>query len=215
MNSRTTAARAGQAELPPTRDEMPELELSDEDILDAMREIPGYLDITTDDFRTLYHHAHRHALARLFEGVIAGRLMHTGIVPLERAQGLDAAVEQMARQGLKSLPVTDPERRVLGILSETDVLRAVGAKDIIDLLDRLSHQDRGAIESMRTTQVGEVMTSPALTLPQGAGFGAIMAVFATHGGRSTPVVDAEGRLSGLLLRRDVLSACHLDAVPWI
>lgn len=34
------AVRAGE-------DDVPELELSDEDILDAMREIPGYLDIST------------------------------------------------------------------------------------------------------------------------------------------------------------------------
>ena len=36
-------------------DEVPELELSDEDILDAMRHIPGYIDITTEDFRLIYH----------------------------------------------------------------------------------------------------------------------------------------------------------------
>lgn len=42
-----------------------ELELSDEDILDAMRHVPGYLDISTEDFRTIYHLAWRHAVERL------------------------------------------------------------------------------------------------------------------------------------------------------
>lgn len=42
-----------------------ELELSDEDILDALSHVSGYLDITTEDFRTVYHLAWRHALARL------------------------------------------------------------------------------------------------------------------------------------------------------
>lgn len=42
-----------------------ELELSDEDILDAMQHIPGYLDISTEDFRIIYHLAWQHALARL------------------------------------------------------------------------------------------------------------------------------------------------------
>lgn len=42
-----------------------ELELSDEDILDAMQHIPGYLDISTEDFRIIYHLAWRHALERL------------------------------------------------------------------------------------------------------------------------------------------------------
>ncbi|UCV02658.1 hypothetical protein [Dechloromonas denitrificans] len=42
-----------------------ELELSDEDILDALSHISGYIDISTEDFRTVYHLAWRHALARL------------------------------------------------------------------------------------------------------------------------------------------------------
>ena len=42
-----------------------EPELTDEDILDAMQHIPGYLDISTEDFRTIYHLAWRHAVARL------------------------------------------------------------------------------------------------------------------------------------------------------
>ncbi len=42
-----------------------EIELSDEDILDAMQHIPGYLDISTEDFRIIYHLAWQHAKERL------------------------------------------------------------------------------------------------------------------------------------------------------
>lgn len=42
-----------------------EPELTDEDILDAMEHIPGYLDISTEDFRIIYHLAWKHAVARL------------------------------------------------------------------------------------------------------------------------------------------------------
>jgi len=42
-----------------------ELALSDDDILDAMQHIPGYLDISTEDFRIIYHLAWQHALERL------------------------------------------------------------------------------------------------------------------------------------------------------
>jgi CBS domain-containing membrane protein len=45
--------------------ETDELELSDEDILDAMQHIPGYLDISTEDFRIIYHLAWQHAMERL------------------------------------------------------------------------------------------------------------------------------------------------------
>lgn len=42
-----------------------ELELSDEDILDALAQVSGYIDISTEDFRAVYHLAWRHAVARL------------------------------------------------------------------------------------------------------------------------------------------------------
>ena len=42
-----------------------EPELTNDDILDAMQHIPGYLDISTEDFRVIYHLAWRHAVARL------------------------------------------------------------------------------------------------------------------------------------------------------
>jgi hypothetical protein len=42
-----------------------EPELTDEDILDAMQHIPGYLDISTEDFRIIYHLAWHHAIERL------------------------------------------------------------------------------------------------------------------------------------------------------
>lgn len=42
-----------------------ELELTDDDILDALNQISGYVDISTEDFRAIYHLAWHHALARL------------------------------------------------------------------------------------------------------------------------------------------------------
>ena len=56
-------------------DGIPSIDLSDEDILDAMQHIPGYLDITTGDFREVYEFAHRHAADRLLGGLRADRLL--------------------------------------------------------------------------------------------------------------------------------------------
>lgn len=42
-----------------------EIELADEDILDAMRQTHGYVDISSEDFRALYHLAYQHGVRRL------------------------------------------------------------------------------------------------------------------------------------------------------
>ena len=57
-------------------------DISDEDVLDAMQQIPGYLDITTGDFRMLYGLAREHALERMFARVRTDGLMRTDVKPV-------------------------------------------------------------------------------------------------------------------------------------
>ena len=88
-----------------------------------MRDVPGYVDISTEDFRMIYHLAHGHALERLFRHVSARNLMRTGIVPLHPETKLDAAARTLVAQDPKGLPVVDVDRSVIGML--TDVCPSV------------------------------------------------------------------------------------------
>jgi CBS-domain-containing membrane protein len=188
-----------------------EIELSDADILEAMAEIPGYLDISTADFRDLYHLAYRHGLERLFRGISARRLMRADIQPLAPDMRLVEAIPHFVRQGLKALPVADAEGRVTGILSETDVLRALGAETFLALLARLMAEPGLITPNGCQRSVRDLMTSPAVTVPETADFLRMMGAFGRHPGRAMPVVSADGRLVGLLLRKQFLHACHLAA----
>ncbi len=191
-------------------DDLPELELSDEDILDAMRHIPGYLDITTADFRAIYHLAHRHSLDRLFRHVRAGRLMRTGITPLQADMRLDAAARSLAEQRRKSLPVVDANGYVIGMLTETDFLLRLKTETCLELLLRLVADQGVFTHRCHETPVSEAMTAPAITVAESAGFRDIVSAFQTHAGRSMPVVDGQGCFRGLLLRKDFVKAYHLE-----
>ena len=58
----------------------PGIEIKEEDILEAMRAIPGYLDITPGDFKEVYRLAFQHALERLSRAVTAAEIMTTDVV---------------------------------------------------------------------------------------------------------------------------------------
>ena len=196
----------------PDAEDLAELALSDEDILDAMRDIPGYVDISTQDFRTIYHLAHGHALERLFRHVSALTLMRTGIVPLHPDTKLDAAARALVGQGLKGLPVVDVEERVIGMLTETDFLRRLGSDSFLRLLLRMI-DDKGAFaHRCHRTPVSEAMTTPVVTVPTNSGFREIVGAFNAHEGRGMPVTASGGRLQGLLLRKDFVKACHLEGL---
>jgi len=191
-------------------EDIPELELSDDDILDAMRHIPGYLDISTQDFRTIYHLAHAHALERLFQQVRAGNLMRTEIEPLHPDTRLDEAARLLVKQGCKSLPVINGDVHVVGVLTETDFLRRLKAESFLELMLRLADGEGDFTHRCHETPVSEAMTRPAVTVTTGAGFRAIVSAFHAHEGRSMPVVGADGRLQGLLLRKDFVKASHME-----
>jgi CBS domain-containing membrane protein len=188
----------------------PEVDLSDDDILDAMRHIPGYLDISTEDFRAIYHLAHVHALERLLRQVRAGSLMRTGMTPLRPDTCLDQAAGLLARQGSKGLPVVDADGMVVGMLTETDFLRRLGADTFLALLLRLVADGATFTHRCHETPVSEAMSTPAITVTAEAGLREILRAFHAHAGRSMPVVDTRGRLLGLLLRKDLAHACGLE-----
>ncbi|MBI1195551.1 MAG: CBS domain-containing protein [Gammaproteobacteria bacterium] len=205
----------GGADTPSLRDgnnNVPELELSDEDILDAMAEISGYLDVSTEDFRLLYHLAHRHALARVFKNMRADRLMRTGFESLQPSMTLEAAAAAMSRQGMSGLPVVNSDGQIVGMLTETDFLRWLRADTFMELLLRLSDAPDSFALLGKETPVCAIMTADVATLERDSGFIDIVGAFHAHEGRGMPVVDDKGCLLGMLTRDDFLKACHLEGL---
>ncbi len=192
-----------------TGDPLAELlpDLTELDVADAMRDIPGYLDISPRDFQELYRASAIHALARLAGNPAARALMRVDAPALVPEQPLRAAVAQLAAAGVKSAAVVDPHGRVIGLLSETDVLRHLGVDSILALLARLGREPEALERCCTGARVADVMTSPALTLPVDAALPAMARAFARHGGRSMPVVDSAGRLLGMLARKNLIRAC--------
>lgn len=187
-----------------------EIILSDVDVADAMAHISGYLDITSEDFRLLSHLAHHHAIDRLVGGISAESLMRTGLPFLSADMMMDQAAQTIVASGLKGLPVADQHGKIIGMLTETDFLRRLKVNSFLELMLRLI-SDNGELEHRcHETRVAEAMTAPVVCVEAIAGFREVLEAFRLHGGRSMPVVDQNGALLGLLLRKDFLLALKLD-----
>jgi CBS-domain-containing membrane protein len=193
-------------------DDLPELDLSDDDIIDAMSHIPGYIDISSEDFRAIYHLAHRHAVERLSGRLRARDLMRRDVPSLSPDLMLDEAAKAIVASGLKGLPVVDAAGKVVGMLTEADFLQRLEADSFLELFLRLIGDSCEIQHRCHETPVSQAMTPAAVTVDADARFVDLMAAFSRHPGRSAPVVDAQGRLCGLLLRKDFLKAFHLEAM---
>ena len=194
-------------------DALPEIELTGEDIVDAMSHLSGYLDISTEDFRLIYHLAHRHAVDRLFSGVHAELLMQTGFESLTPDMSLDQAAHSLIRQRCRGLPVVDADDHLCGMFSENDFLRHVQAESFLELIFGRDEDCRGLLLRCRELKVADMMNVDVAVVGRRAGFRELTAAFHRHGGADVPVVEADGRVCGLLLHREFILACHLESLP--
>jgi len=205
-----TGNTAGAATSEPDIGEIP---LSDADVFEAMSQISGYLDISTEDFKMLCHEAHHQAVDRLVGRLRAESLMQRNVPALAPDMPMFEAAQTIVASGYKGLPVVERDGRVIGMLTENDFLRRLNAKTFLELMLRLIGDDGELSHRCHETRVAEVMVAPPVTVDAHAGFRAILTAFHQHPGRSMPVVDADGRLLGMVQRKDCLAALHLDTLP--
>jgi CBS-domain-containing membrane protein len=109
---------------------------------------------------------------------------------------LASATRLMAERRIKRVPVVDDAGRLAGILSRSDVLRAVGETFPRELAD--------AAERPGATTIGELMRGEAPTVPLGAGLPALLNAVASTRLNRAVVVDGEQRVVGVVSDADVI-----------
>lgn len=103
------------------------------------------------------------------------------------------AVQEMSEKNFDSVIVTDGERRVLGIMSERDILRRVIAEE----------------RNPKTTPVGEVMTSDVRMTKADDELLDWLRIMSNECFRRLPIVDDDNRLTNVAGRFCIL---HLAAI---
>jgi len=101
-----------------------------------MKDIPGYLDITTGDFKELYQFAYRKALSRLTHSVTAKEVMTRAVISVDQAFPLVDVARVMAANAIAGVPVIDDDNKVVGVISEKDFLAHMGAEDTKSFMAR-------------------------------------------------------------------------------
>lgn len=187
----------------------PDMEVSDRDIYEAMKDIPGYLDITAADFRELYRVAYRHALERLSRSIRARDIMTGKPVSVKRETPLRDVAKLMAERGVAGVPVTEDDGRVAGVISEKDFLSRMGGGDTQSFMAIVAQclKGKGCVAlPIRAKKAEDIMTTPAVTVNEDATVLDIAALFKKKNINRVPVVDREGRLTGIVSRADIVGA---------
>ena len=113
----------------------------------------------------------------------------------------------LTENNISGLPVVDKENKVIGIISQADILSMVGVsrdhtfKDLLKYMlgERLPERRMGDL-------VGDIMTSPALTIKPGENIAEAVKIMDGNNIRRLTVVDENNTLIGILTRTDILKA---------
>ncbi len=183
------------------------VDISDDDILEAMRDISGYVDITPGDFREVYLKAYEHALRRLMYSVKVKDVMTTDVVTVVRSTLIREVAELMAKRRVSGVPVLETDGTVAGVISERDFLQAMGGGGPQTFMDVVSDCLKGGkclAAPMRLQVAEDIMSSPALVVTPEAPVMEVGDMIIKHGINRVPVVDQSGKLIGIASRADVI-----------
>jgi CBS domain-containing protein len=177
-----------------------------ERVMPRLRQMVSEGLITVHDVEVVTY-SHR----RLREMPAAARVsdvMSREVHNVEPNTSLSEAVELLLAQNYRTLPVTDTDGHIIGILTDGDVLKRAGLLPISAQRELTASELTQHLAALRRQDltVGQVMTTPVETISGAATVTEAVKRMVEHDVKRLPVVDERGQLIGMLSRLDVFRA---------
>src|SRR6266516_936191 len=132
-------------------------------------------------------------------------VMTTEVVTARPSTPFRELVDLLQRKRISALPVVDQDDRLVGIVSEADLLVKQGyphGGDDVGLVHALRHRQR--LGKAAGICALDVMTRQVVSVPVGTEVAAAARLMIRLGIKRLPVVDGQGRLAGIVTRGDLL-----------
>ena len=191
---------------PPMPDGQPRFGTADLDAV--LARYNQVLDVPRDDLQSLLQEAELLGYQRRFGALRCADIMSGEVKTVEFGTSLEDAWAMLHQHRIKALPVVDKVRRVVGIVTLADFMRAASLDSHAGFADRL----RGLLKPTLTSHsnkpevVGQIMTRQVRVASADRHIAELVPLFADTGHHHIPIVGAEARLVGILTQSDVVAA---------
>jgi len=136
----------------------------------------------------------------------ARELMSTPVITVHPEASLKEVTKRMVDRRVSGVPVVDHSGRLMGIISESDLVAtlepAVKEQGLMGLLDHLAHAAR-TDPKLRARSAAEVMVPRVVTAGPDASVRELVHLMTIHGVNRIPIVETD-RLVGIVTRADIL-----------
>jgi len=142
-------------------------------------------------------------------------IMSAPAISITENHTLQEVLELMAENNFSGLPIVDSDNKVIGIISNTDIIRYSQQSSVIPLsnlsgwispyanITDLASVRKG-FEMLNKTKAGQIMTKKVYTVSQDTDATEIAQLMNQRKVNRIPVVDSEGKLVGIVTRGDMV-----------
>lgn len=185
------------------------MDLTEADVLEAMRAMQGYVDITPGTFREIYALAYDLAVKRVRALGRAGDIMTTPVHCLRQGMNAAEAAAFMAGHGISGAPVLDEQGRIRGVVSEKDFLRKMGLPGTASFMTVIATCLRTSgcmVADLRHVLVDDLMSAPPIVAAPETSVAEISELFTARAINRLPICDADRRVLGIVTRSDLVGS---------
>ena len=182
------------------------LSFEKEDLIAALREMDGYIDVSEEDLTRIYGLATVHAHQRAFGGTSMNDIMTHDVVSVRKDADFQSVWTLMTKHRIRGVPVTDNVGKVIGMVSIADFLKAVDWSLYESLMQRLKH----LFKRRRHSSVESIMTTPVITARVDTLLSEAFLIFAEKRINHLPITDEDGHVIGIVTRLDLLATIYGD-----
>jgi len=146
----------------------------------------------------------------------AAEIMDAGVPSVTREEDAKKAIDLLAQTELGAIPVVDSENKVVGIVSESDLILSEEESDLhlphyLNIMGGIVFVGsmKGFEEKLNkafATNVRDLMTADPVVATTEEDAESVAKKIADKHHNHLPVVDGEGRLAGMVTRADALAA---------
>jgi CBS domain-containing protein len=134
-------------------------------------------------------------------------VMTRDVLSIQKYESIMHVAQILSEKSISGLPVVDKENHVTGIITEADILSIMGIRKGNTFKDLLKHILGEPLPECKMGDfVGDIMTSPAVTIKPHANIAEVVRIMDEKGIRRLPVVNDNNVLVGIISRADILKA---------
>lgn len=173
------------------------------------QEQPSEVDSAAASLDLLSDHLRRQAHLRRLLALTCIEVVRTSVISVKADQTVGEAVDLLNKHRIKLLPVIDAEKRLIGVVTRTDL---EPMQRPVSIVGPKLGRGEGFASERRRLPVGGVMSTAVVSIDAATPLSEIIPNFTSKGHHHLPVVSENNKLLGMLTQSDLVAFMYRNSV---